>query len=448
MPEPTPQNPSSPLPSNTATTAMADALAKAFGTSGEVPLAAIPAGGAKLTNVDAPGQTGAPGVPGPTGSDAPTGPTGGATGPTGGATGATATSGDTGPTGSDTPTGTTGGNTGATATSGDTGTTGATAAAGDYTEDQLERAASKMTPAAGSAFRQVRGENSKLKTEIEEINRQLTETKAALESRPGADAVTQLEAQVADYKKRLAVVDYQNTEEFQTKIAKPLEQVGAVFKTLAAKANISETELRAALAETDPAKRSDRLSELSANLNRLDMASFDRSVVDYDRLSAEKANTLKFAFDKLQTMQADHEATSKRAVAEFKANWQNTIDTTLKDLQEKYPIFQPTGDQTWDEPLKKGFSDVKALDIAKLPNDVLAAALYKDKAFDLLLRQVATLAEQSALKDDTITKLRGTTPPAGGGAIPEQTPKPTGPAQDAKFMDVLKTMLPNTGLPK
>jgi hypothetical protein len=420
---------------NTAVTSFEAALAAAY-PGGVIPPEALPAKG-NLENEPAPTGATAAADTGATGATAAAEPAPtGATGDTA-ATGATA---ETGATGDTAATGATAAaDTGATGPTAETGATGATAAA--PTEAQLDAAQSKMTVAAGTAFKILRRNLKDSEAKLAEAEQKLS---SASQAPPVNEAeVKLLQDKVNDYEKRLSIVDYQNTEEFQNKIAKPLETVENSFKAYSTKYKIDPTELRSALMEPDQTVRSDKLSELSAGFNRLDMTGFDRSVLDYDRLNVEKQQVLEFAMQKLEENRRTAKQANDQAVQEYQANWKSALTDTLKNLAQNIPIFGITKDAAWDTNMQQAIARVQAVDVARMPNSAIAEALYKKEALDMTLGLVADLVKSNQDLEEEVTKLRGGTPPAGGGAPPAPAPASAKPAESASFIDVLKKSLPN-----
>jgi hypothetical protein len=437
MPEPT-TTPAVNPPPTSAATSFADLLARTFGEGNVIPVdpepvkptqpqpiegatAAAPAPGATAAAPPATGATG----PAP---EAATGPTG-ATGATAAATGATAAA-----------TGATAAATGATgpAPEAATGATGPT-----LTQEQLDAASKKMDVKAGTAFKYVRGQLETTQTELNSSRTKIAELEAKLKEAPTADpkVVADLQEKVADYERKLAAYDYQTTPEYQSKIESPLTAAEATLKSIASKYNVDQAELRAAIGEKDAAKRSDQLSELSKDFNRLDMATFDRNIAAYDNLQAEKAKVLQFAAETMEKQRRDAEAARAAQVRDFQQSWNASLDTTLKTLAEKNPIFAKTGDEKWDADLAGRISKIKSVDIARVPNEALASALYKEAAFDLMEGLVADLVHENQTLNDRVTKLQGGTPPAGAGQVPTEVAVPT-VKPDASFLQTIKDKLP------
>jgi hypothetical protein len=413
-PNPNP-NPEPPVKS-TAATSMQAAFEKAFGPGGVVP--------EDLTTTrKAEKAAAAAAAP----AEAPTGATGATAEAPTGATGATA----------EAPTGATG----ATAEA-PTGATGATAEG--ISEADLDKAESKMAVAAGTAFKHVRQQNKDLAARLAEAEKKLAEASTP----PPVDEtkINELQAKLTEAEKKLAVVDFQGTPEYQDKVAKPLENAESALKTLAGKYNVDEHELAAALSEKDTAKRSDLLSDLSKDFNRLDMASFDRSVMDVDRLRAERSRVLGDAIKYMETQRQQADVARQNSMREANQKWQESLTSTLDNLTKNDPAFVKSSDETWNAELQSRIDKVKSIDIMQVPNEVLASALYRAEVLDMVQDLVVNLVTENQELDARVQKLQGTTPRIGDGTPPVETAAPQ-IKQDASFMDVLKKALPSTGLP-
>jgi hypothetical protein len=406
------------------------------------------------------GSTGPTGAPaGATGTA--TGATGATTGPTGQATGATGPTGQaTGATG---PTGAATGATGATGASGPTlsrseklakeladaakieadaklkpGDPAAAAAKveadkklaaeaearakGRLTEDEKDAAAQTMTVKAGTAFKAVREENAEKDKTIEKLQADL---KAAAERAPVSDKdvadVAELRKQIARYETELGAVRIEATTEFQDAVTKPAEAINTELLSIGSKYKISEGDLKAALNEPDLAKRNDRLSELSSEFNRLDIARFDRLVLELGDVEKARTALLASSADRAKTLTAQQQAAQEQARTEIQTKWKNALTQTRAALAQRLPIVRETGDEEWDKDMKGALDGAESLDITKLSNEELATAIYHDKIFPMMVKLVTELYGQTSSLNETITKLRGTGLPAGAGERPGET---------------------------
>lgn len=421
------------LPTDAAVTSMKDVLAKAFGDSGIIPPEALPSAN-KANQPDpaaapaAPDPAAAPAAPAPVPAPNPpavpdpnagvqpvgepaAGATGAAPAPEG-ATGEGPTEGETGATGEPGP-----------------------------TDAQLDEAAKKMPVAAGTAFKVVRSENRTLKADKVRLEQELEAAKKAPVVEP--TEVEDMKSRIKQYEDRLAIVDYQGTEEFQSKIAKPLAQAEGTLKALSEKYSVSAGDLASAIAEPDANKRSDRLSELSTNFNRLDTAAFDRSITDFDRLQVEKQAVLKYAMERIEATKAEQEAAKRKSMETFQKDWNSALDGSLQTFkQEAAPLFD-TEDAEWNAKVEAAIGKVRAVDIARMPNDQLAKSLYQGAVLDLTLELITDLVTKNHDLDAEAVKLRGATPPAGGGAAPAPVKGAEGPTAGASFAEVLRANLPS-----
>jgi hypothetical protein len=320
-----------------------------------------------------------------------------------------------------------------------TGATAAAPAEPKLTDDQLDAAQKKMTVAAGTAFKAVRTENKQLEAQISDLQAKLD---AASKTPPVTNEEFEaIRKENAAYKERLAAVDYQNSDEYQTKISKPLEVVDATLKALATKYSVDAAALRAALAEPDVAKRSDQLSELSASFNRLDMQRFDSSVVDHDRLNAEKRQVLQNAFQKQEEERRQIETARVQTARNLQESWKASLTNSLNKLTAESPIFAKTEDEAWDKAMSDAVARVQAVDLGRIPTDELARALYRSEALGMALNLVTDLVKKNSEQDAVITKLRGATPKAGGGTVPTAPVSPPGPTGGASFIQVAREKL-------
>jgi len=376
------------------------------------------------------GQTGATGGPGVVGQ---TGVTGQAYTGVEGATGAPSASGPSGP-----PPATTGP---ADATTGPTGAATGPAESGP-TDAQLDEAGKKMDIKAGTAFKHVRDQNA----ELQKANAALVAKVKSMEGATGtpADAaeVTELKAKIARYESALAISNIEATEAFQKEISKPLAKANTDLQAIIGKYQVPAADFAAALANPDPIARTDKLSELSANFNRMDLVRFDQLIGKIDQLSERKQSEISNAAEKWKSTQAQRDAEAAQAASAFDSNWKSALQTAAGKLNAD-GFFKPTGNAARDAEIVKVQTMVQNMDVAKLSNEDLANSLYKAYAFPLLLEELSAAMATIGEKEARILKLSGTSAaPAGNGQIP--TVAETGPKkvdQTASFAGTMKTAL-------
>jgi hypothetical protein len=307
----------------------------------------------------------------------------------------------------------------------------------------LDAAEKAMPPQAGTAFKAVRGDLKAAQAALaakETEMRELRETATKVDEKE----YNQLKESVAAYEKELAVLNVQATKEFKTKIAQPLEAAEQGLVQLAKKHNISEGDLRAALAEPDPAVRSDKLSTLSENFNRIDTVRFDQLIVETERLAAQKATAISGAAEQFETLKQQQADAQRKAEEAFQADWQKALDTaSSKVVGEFSAVFEKTGDEAWDKALENAITNVKSTDLTKLSNEEIAASMYKAGALPLVLSLVSQMFTQNQTLNETLDRLRGSTPSPGDGT-PPPLPTETPPVPvDGSFATVVGPKLKN-----
>jgi hypothetical protein len=454
-----------PLPStNSASEALARAMAEQY-PGGVIPPEALPGArqlAERVRGTDPGGPTGATGeigligVTGPTGATGATAATGatdataatGATGATAatGATGATAATGDTGATGATAATGATG----ATAATGATGATAATGATG-ATKEQLDRVEGTMDLKTGTAFRIVRGDNDRLEKTVSDQTKALTEKDAKiaeLSSKMVDDtAYKALQERVTKQDQELAIVRFESTPEFQT-LKTAVGQSESGLSAIAKKYTIPDRDLSVAMAETDPAKRSELLGEMTKDFKPYDLVQFDRMIVERDARLGQMSMALGKAAETLKTRQAAEVDASRKQAENFSQDWSKALKISAATLTTEVPIAKPTGDQKWDADVKAAISTVEKIDITRLPNEDLALRLYKAEMLPMVLRLVTSLVNDNGALTADVAKLRGGTPGAGAGDPPIVKPVISKPDEAASFYKTMQTALASSGLPK
>lgn len=317
--------------------------------------------------------------------------------------------------------------------------------AGKLTPTQLDKAQETMTIKAGTAFKAVRGDLAM----AEERLKTLEAEAAALRAKASAVDTTRvqtLEEKVKRYEDELAASRVEATDDFKNNITTPLQSTQAALEALATKYEVSPKDLEKALAEPDLNKRSDILSELSANFNRFDMNRFDKLINDQESLLNARKAALDGASGKFAALQQSKEQAAKEAMIKFHADWTRALDDTYGKLEKEIPVFGKTGDEGWDKMINESKARVQSVDVAALSNDDLASRFYKAEILPMVMSIVSDLKQKNDTLEAANAKLRGDTPPVGGGAAPSL--EPIEPKKYTSFAEALKEEMPKIGIPR
>lgn len=313
-------------------------------------------------------------------------------------------------------------------------------------KEQLDAAEKVMDLKAGTAFKHVR-------QELADSEKARNEEKTAAEARirdleAKASAVNEVEVkelrEKADrYERELAVTHVEATDGFQKEIAKPLEAAQKSLEALALKYEITPSALHAAMSDPDTAKRSDKLSELSTNFNRLDTVRFDQLTLEIDRLGNRKQLALDEATQRLAEFQKQQDAESKKRLEGFRQDWTNALETSRATLEKELPVFKKTGDEKWDAKLEEALVKVKGVDLTQVSNEDLAKSLYKAGIFPLVLSLIGDLYGENTVLADRLAKYQAATPGAGIGNPPPNEPEKPKPGSMVEALKVgLQGVLP------
>jgi hypothetical protein len=315
----------------------------------------------------------------------------------------------------------------------------------------LDAAEKTMGLKQGTAFRIVRGENDQLRESNTKLSTDLAERDALItqlkSNQADSEEIKQLRARVADQDARLAVVDYQSTPEFQ-KIKGAADAAENGIASIAKSYGVPSRDLNAALSETDSSKRRELLADMTKEFKPYDLVQFDRLIADRDVRLSEVGSAIAKASETLKTQEAARVAAQRNQMEALSQNWTKALDISAGRLSKEIPITNPTGDAQWDADVKSAIGRVRSTNIAQVSDEELSLRLYKAEVLPLVLKLVTSLVSDNGALNDEVAKLRGGTPPVGGGDTPPVAPVQTGVKPDASFYTTIKEGLANTGLPK
>lgn len=317
-------------------------------------------------------------------------------------------------------------------------------AEGRLTDAEKDAAEKNMTIPAGTAFKKIRAENTALEKAIadERALREAAEAKVAVGKTSDPEVVAELQATIKRYETELAATKIEATDTYKKLVTTPLEKTQAELLALGVKYKVSEGALRAALMESDPAKRRDQLSDLVENVEdfkRLDTLRFEQLATQLDTIDVARAELLATSTESAKNLTDQQKAEAAAAKDEIQRNWNHALIATRDKLTKEIPVFGQTGDEKWDTELKSKLDEVQSMDIASLSNEDLARNMYTAKAVPMLLNLITELFTQNRNSQSMITKLRGTSVPAGDGTPPAR--EMTTPPAPQSFAEAAKGRL-------
>jgi len=262
------------------------------------------------------------------------------------------------------------------------------------------------------------------------------------------ERVTKAEARAAQHEETMRMLDYEKTDEFQTKYHKPYE---AAFQRQMRE--FSELVVPGENGQSRPftgkdflelvfmdRKRADAVAkELFGDDDAREIMAARREVKGlWDERQIGLDNEKKNGAERLQTLQQNYRTAQENLAKTVKETW-NTVNAAILDDPELGSFFKPReGDQKWNELLTKGTQLVdEAFNVdPRNPNltpEQRVVAVKKHAALRNMARAFRPMRyELAKVKADlaaALKKLDGyksSTPPAGG-STPQSGAIPTGP---------------------
>ena len=302
-------------------------------------------------------------------------------------------------------------------------------------EAALDAAEAKMDVKTGTAFKTVRSELKKARETQQQLESQIEELKAKAQA---AEEATALKEKLSQYEEEIKATRFEATEEFQNEVVKPLDAALEGIAQIARKYEVPEADLVGAMREPDPNVRSDKLAEISANFNRIDIGRFDRLVDAAMELSVKREAMLSKKGELLQQFEAKKAAEAAQAAEREKSAWTNATESTFAKLQKEIPSFFKEGD-----PKVQQIRDfVKSVDFGKASPEDKAALAYKAASFPVVVQMLENLYKENQALTEKVGKITKATPKSGAGSSQaEVTPKAFGSFQEAMAASLAKVQL-------
>jgi len=236
--------------------------------------------------------------------------------------------------------------------------------------------------------------------------------------------------QLADYDKKMALLDVEQSREYRTNIAEPLQRAEELIQSFAEKYQIDVRDIAKAATTPNVLDRNQLLSEIVGGMNDFDKYEFKRVVDEAKTLYDRSIQVKKQAQESKKYLD---EARSKEEAAQREKRREEALkvaDSVWEGLQSKLPFLKDG-----DGEVSRLVSEVKDADLAEAPLEAQAYARYAAVLLpNLASRLEAQAKELDALKK-SLVKRGAVNPSVGSGSVARTT-------KDSKsFMDGLDEIL-------
>lgn len=306
----------------------------------------------------------------------------------------------------------------------------------DVNEDASEvEETPKMTEKAAAKWGDLKKENSNYKKEIETLKAELEKVKATAPS--STEEIEQLKQINSEYERELSAARIEATQEYKTNVVEPMVGVMGFLGDLAKKYDLSQKDFLEAMAESDPSRQSDLITDLASSMNERDRLKLYGAADDYAEIIRRRDYYQSSSRERMAQIEAERNAElakqkeqTEKGALEAKEAYQKATSKVFEDLKKSVPILS---------------DDEVAADVQRLANGDYSNATPELKSYlahsgALLPHLLKSLREAKASLESankTIASYRNGSPKAGRGSADNARAVP----EDIGFLDALEQQL-------
>ena len=236
--------------------------------------------------------------------------------------------------------------------------------------------------------------------------------------------------QLADYDQKMALLDVEQSREYRTNIAEPLQRAEELIQSFAEKYQLDVRDIAKAATTPNVLDRNQLLSEIVGGMNDFDKYEFKRVVDEaktlYDRSMQVKrqAQESKKFLEESRTKEQEAQR-QKRREENLKVS-----DSVWEGLKTKLPFLKEG-----NEELSRLASEVKEADLSEAPIETQAYARYAAVLLPNLASRLEAQAKEIETLKQSLAKRGALSPSVRSGAVSKST------KSGKSFMDGLDEIL-------
>jgi hypothetical protein len=275
-----------------------------------------------------------------------------------------------------------------------------------------------------SLKKQVEQERDRLKAELETVKSQppaeVEATRAELE---------QARQQLEEYESRMAMVNVEQSREYQESIAKPLMAAESMIQEYAKAYELDIPQIAAAAMQTNILERNKMLSEMTAGMNDFDKLEFKNLVDNAQTLFARSQQAKANAQESLAYIEQQRDRENQKAQQQYQQAQKEAATHVRESLTKRLPFLAET---------PQLFADAEGADLMSAAPDVQEYAKHAAVLLPTLLEKFNAQNKRIAELEASITKRSSGGPRARSGGV--STTPDTSSSGDS-FMDGLEKAL-------
>lgn len=254
-----------------------------------------------------------------------------------------------------------------------------------------------------SLKKQVEQERDRLKAELETVKSQppveVEATKAELE---------QARQQLEEYESRMAMVNVEQSREYQENIAKPLAAAESMIQEYAKAYELDIPQIAAAAMQTNTLERNKMLSEMTAGMNDFDKLEFKSLVDNAQTLFARSQQAKANAQESLAYIEQQREKESQKAQQQYQQAQKEAAAQVRESLTKKMPFLAEN---------PQLFAEAEQADLLQAAPDVQVYAKHAAVLLPTLLSKFEAQNKRIAELEASIAKRSSGGPSVRGGGV-------------------------------
>lgn len=282
-------------------------------------------------------------------------------------------------------------------------------------EPKKEETPKGLTEKAAIKWGELRAEAAKAKEYAKQIETLKAELEKAKTVVPDTQELERLRQINQEYEQELAVARIEATQEYKANVVEPMVSIVGYLENLAQQYELNSRDFLTALAEPDPTRQSELITDLASNMSERDRLKFYAATDDYSEVIRRRDFYQSASRERMGQLEAQYQAEiarrqqeAQQSTAQYQQAYSQATNKVFEDLKKSVPVLS-------DEEVAADVQRLAKEDYSQADPELKSYLAHSGALLPHLVKALKAAKSELEEANKKIAGYRNGTPKAGGG---------------------------------